>query len=296
MKLLTIRLSSLFLALCLLALPFTANAASKSDIDAKVKAAMDTLYTKSDTSRAMANRAVAILVFPDINKASILIGGTEYGEGALLEGGNTTAYYSTHSTSVGPQFGGQVKTQVYMFMTKQALNDFRDSVGTTTFGADGGVAILDMSPRGRTDPTKEADAPVLSYTYSSKGFIFGAGVEGTTVKRINTIQLSGVNFALDSADLTPASMAILDNAVGTLNQRDKIDVEVAAHTCSIGNSAYNQDLSERRAESVMKYLVSQGISAADITAKGYGATQPVGNNDTREGRAENRRVELRMLE
>jgi len=295
MKLLTIRLSSLFLALSLLILPFTADAASKADIDAKVKSAMSTLFAQSDNARETASRAVGIMVFPDINKAGLLIGGTEYGEGALLEGDRTTGYYSTSSTSVGPQFGGQTKSQVYMFMTKQALNDFKNSAGTTTAGVDGGAALLDISPHGHTDPGK-ADAPVISFTFSSKGIMLGGGAEGTTISKLNVIALSGVNFALNSAELTPASMAILDDAVTTLNQRGNPDVEVAAHTCNIGSRDYNQALSERRAESVMKYLESQGISDRSMTARGYGPTQPVANNDTRAGRAENRRVELRILE
>ena len=73
-------------------------------------------------------------------------------------------------------------------------------------------------------------------------------------------------------------------------------VEVAGHTDSMGSEAYNQGLSERRAQSVQDYLVSKGVKAQRLTAKGYGESMPVASNDTDAGRAENRRVELIVLD
>jgi OOP family OmpA-OmpF porin len=73
-------------------------------------------------------------------------------------------------------------------------------------------------------------------------------------------------------------------------------VEVAGHTDSTGSETYNQGLSERRANSVKDYLTSQGVTATRLSAKGYGEAQPVASNDTKEGRAENRRVELIVLD
>jgi len=108
------------------------------------------------------------------------------------------------------------------------------------------------------------------------------------------IKLDGVHFESDSAELTPASIAILDKAVKTLKRRSDINVEVAAHTDSTGSDAYNLDLSKRRAASVMHYLSSHGIDAKRMTSKGYGESSPIANNKTKEGRAKNRRVELRV--
>ena len=113
---------------------------------------------------------------------------------------------------------------------------------------------------------------------------------------VEIIKLSGINFEHDSADLTAASSATLDKAVATLNRRSDIKVEVAAHTDSSGSDTYNQALSDRRAASVMDYLVSHGISADRLSSKGYGESQPITGNDTAEGRAQNRRVELRVME
>jgi len=108
------------------------------------------------------------------------------------------------------------------------------------------------------------------------------------------IKLEGVYFNHDSAKLRSTSIATLDKAVATLKRRASIHVEVAAHTDSSGSDEYNQALSERRAASVMDYLVAHGIDASRLTSKGYGESQPVASNATKEGRAKNRRVELRV--
>jgi len=108
------------------------------------------------------------------------------------------------------------------------------------------------------------------------------------------IKLDGIHFPHDSAKITPAAAAILDKAVTTLQRRSSIKVEVAAHTDSSASDEYNQALSDRRAASVMSYLQSHGISASRLSSKGYGESQPVATNATKEGRAHNRRVELRV--
>ena len=111
---------------------------------------------------------------------------------------------------------------------------------------------------------------------------------------VEVISLKGVNFKYNSADLTTASMAILDNVTATLTRRSDINVEIAAHTDSDGAEAYNLELSDRRAASVMAYLISHGIDGNRMTSRGYGETQPVASNTTDEGKAQNRRVELRV--
>lgn len=108
------------------------------------------------------------------------------------------------------------------------------------------------------------------------------------------IKLDGIQFPHDSARITPAAAAILDKAVNTLKRRSDIKVEVAAHTDSSASDAYNLALSNRRAASVMSYLESHGISASRLTSKGYGESQPIASNATKEGRTQNRRVELRV--
>ena len=107
------------------------------------------------------------------------------------------------------------------------------------------------------------------------------------------IDLRGVNFAFDRAELTAESTAILDQAVDVLNRYPALKVEVAGHTDSVGTDAYNQGLSERRAKTVYDYLTGKGIAADRLSGpNGYGEGKPIDTNDTSEGRARNRRTEL----
>ena len=110
------------------------------------------------------------------------------------------------------------------------------------------------------------------------------------------IILRGVNFAFDSAKLTPQSQVILDEHVGVLKKERNITVEIAGHTDGSGPEDYNQGLSERRAKSVMEYLISNGIPTENLRAVGYGESNAIASNITREGRAANRRVEFRIFE
>jgi outer membrane protein OmpA-like peptidoglycan-associated protein len=108
------------------------------------------------------------------------------------------------------------------------------------------------------------------------------------------IVLRGVNFAVDSARIESTAEALLDVAVQVLRENSDIRVEVAGHTDSTGSDAYNQGLSERRARSVVNYLVRKGIDGARLSSVGFGESQPVADNATQDGRAQNRRVELNV--
>jgi OOP family OmpA-OmpF porin len=108
------------------------------------------------------------------------------------------------------------------------------------------------------------------------------------------IELPNVNFELDSAVLTRDSTTTLDGAVATLNRYPELAVECAGHTDSTGTDEYNQKLSEARAHSVCEYLASHGIDRSRLTEQGYGESRPIADNETDAGRAENRRVVLRI--
>ncbi|HKK22742.1 MAG TPA: OmpA family protein [Pseudohaliea sp.] len=101
-----------------------------------------------------------------------------------------------------------------------------------------------------------------------------------------------VNFAFDSAELDAASRRALDAIVDVVKAHGSVTLGVIGHTDSSGAEAYNQRLSERRAGAVREYLVSQGVDPSALTASGRGEAEPVASNDTREGRKQNRRVEL----
>ena len=106
------------------------------------------------------------------------------------------------------------------------------------------------------------------------------------------LMLDGVNFDNDSAKLRPESIEILDKAAESLKQWGETRVEVGGYTDSVADDDYNLKLSQRRADTVRTYLINKGIAGDRLTAKGYGETSPVADNDTEEGRFKNRRVEL----
>ena len=108
--------------------------------------------------------------------------------------------------------------------------------------------------------------------------------------------LQGVTFENNSAQLTPNSTLTLDSVAEILKRRPNFKVEVRGHTDSSGSDEYNMQLSQRRAEAVMDYLVSRGVEADKLSATGYGETDPVAPNDTADGRAQNRRVALEFTE
>lgn len=104
--------------------------------------------------------------------------------------------------------------------------------------------------------------------------------------------LEGVNFDNDKADLRPEALTVLDQAADSLKEWGDVKVEVAGHTDSVSSDKHNLRLSQRRADAVRRYLISKGIAADRLTAKGYGESSPVAGNDTAADRYKNRRVEL----
>ncbi|RLJ20468.1 hypothetical protein DJ031_05420 [bacterium endosymbiont of Escarpia laminata] len=120
----------------------------------------------------------------------------------------------------------------------------------------------------------------------------GATVDALGCEQNVAIVLRGVNFKIDSDELTDDSVGILDRVAATLVANPDIAVEVSGHTDSDGDAVYNKDLSQRRAETVMAYLVINGVTADNLSAMGYGEENPMVGNDSLEGKAQNRRVEL----
>ena len=108
------------------------------------------------------------------------------------------------------------------------------------------------------------------------------------------IVLRSVRFDFDKSTIRPDAAPVLNEAVATLKAEGGIAVIVEGHTDSVGTDASNQKLSHRRADAVRQYLVKHGIPANRITAEGFGESRPVASNDTADGRAQNRRVELRV--
>lgn len=106
--------------------------------------------------------------------------------------------------------------------------------------------------------------------------------------------LENLLFATNSFEIAQQSYAELDQWVRFFQGRFDINIELSGHTDNVGSEEYNMELSEKRAGSVAKYLMSKGINILRITVAGYGATRPISDNDTEEGRRRNRRVEIKF--
>ncbi|HZX78085.1 OmpA family protein [Lysobacter sp.] len=124
----------------------------------------------------------------------------------------------------------------------------------------------------------------------------GTGVD--VVRQGDNITLnmpSGITFDFDKSNLKPEFYPVLDNVARTLQQYNQTVVEVAGHTDSVGTDAYNQKLSEQRANAVAGYLQSRGLNRDRFIVVGAGESRPVASNDTESGRAQNRRVEITLV-
>lgn len=120
----------------------------------------------------------------------------------------------------------------------------------------------------------------------------GAKVDGDGCVLAQTLTMKDVTFETNSSKLTLNGQRILDQVVAFLNSDDKVNLSIEGHTDSRGSDAHNLKLSQERASSARSYLVSKGVAAGRLTAKGYGETRPVANNDSDAGREANRRVEM----
>ncbi len=109
------------------------------------------------------------------------------------------------------------------------------------------------------------------------------------------ITLRGIYFDSGKATIRPESYPVLDDALRVLQANPNVIVEIAGHTDSVGGDAYNLRLSDARANSVRTYLITRGIAASRLIARGYGETMPIASNGTRDGRQMNRRIEFRVL-
>ncbi len=154
-------------------------------------------------------------------------------------------------------------------------------------------------------------------TYTVKVFAFNQWMETDRPLRINqwnapvtidftiqvfidtiykrTIPLEGVKFAFNEARLLPESYPILDKWVQYLKEHPTMIVEIASHTDSVGPEQHNLRLTRKRAEAVRNYFIQKGIAPNRLIARGYGEYQPIADNGTPEGRAQNRRVEIRVI-
>jgi lipid-binding SYLF domain-containing protein len=168
----------------------TESAASKTSgatgkrqtINADVDSTLARLYATVNGSRELVSKARGVLVFPSVISAGFFVGG-QYGEGALRVGRRTTGYYNTVTGSFGLQIGAQSKAIIFLFMTKEALDKFRNSEDWAV-GVDATIAVLKMGANGNLD-TSTATAPVQAFVLTNAGLMAGVSLEGTLVTRLN---------------------------------------------------------------------------------------------------------------
>ncbi len=160
----------------------SSRAGSAHDIDVGVDATLDRFFYNVRGARELARKSVGMLVFPSVVKAGFGFGG-EYGEGALRIHGRTVDYYNTVSASVGFQLGIQERSVIIMFMTPEALSQFRHTAGWKV-GADASVAIITVGVGGSID-TNKITSPVIGFILDPKGLMYNLTLEGTKISRIN---------------------------------------------------------------------------------------------------------------
>lgn len=155
----------------------------KQEIDAAATSALSRLSTTMPGSRELVSKARGVLVFPSVLAAGLGIGG-EYGEGVLRVGGRSVDYYSTVSASFGLQIGAQSKAVIFLFMTEDALNKFRNSQGWTA-GVDASVAVVKAGANGDVD-LNTATQPVNVFVMTNQGLMANLTIEGTKISKLKT--------------------------------------------------------------------------------------------------------------
>ncbi|WP_163557522.1 OmpA family protein [Halomonas sp. NO4] len=202
---------------------------------------------------------------------------------ATIEGGATSA---SSDTSPRPWYqqpvvcgiaGGLAGGGIGYATSGESDEETGAAIGFTTGAAIGGLLCADRTPEPEPEPEPMPEPEP----------------EPAPEPEFEPVVLSSdVNFAFDSAELRPAAESRLNEVAERLRENRDINVTIAGHTDSIGSAEYNRDLSQRRADSVRDYLVSQGIDTNRMRTVGYGEERPVATNETDAGRAQNRRVEI----
>jgi lipid-binding SYLF domain-containing protein len=159
-----------------------AAASRRQEIDAAVNGTLSRLGSTVQGSNELMAKAQGILVFPSVKKAAFIVGG-EYGEGALRVSGATVGYYSTAAASFGFQAGAQSTAIIFLFMTRDSLEKFRNSKGWSA-GADMGVSVAKVGANGAIDTTS-ATSQVVALVLTNAGLMADLSLAGTKVTRLD---------------------------------------------------------------------------------------------------------------
>src|SRR5215469_16377422 len=169
------------IATALLFLGTVAMALDTAALNTQVSATLDKFYALSPQHKALADKAAAVLVFPDITKGGIGVGG-EHGDGALQEGGKTVGYYSISGASIGLTLGLSHHSQVILFNTPEARDKFLNS-NNWSVGADTSVAVMKKGAGGNYD-TQSLSKPVNVFVFGERGLMGDASLGGAKISEI----------------------------------------------------------------------------------------------------------------
>jgi lipid-binding SYLF domain-containing protein len=156
---------------------------SASELTRESREALDKLYKNVPTAKAISEKAYAILVFPSVVKAGLLIGG-QYGEGTLFRSGKPIGYYNTGGVSYGLQAGAQTYGYALMLMNKTAVDDLNAAGGFEVGVGPSVVLIDDENAYGKNITTKTTDEDVYAFIFNQAGLMAGLGVQGNKITPI----------------------------------------------------------------------------------------------------------------
>jgi lipid-binding SYLF domain-containing protein len=163
-------------------IPAASLAASKSEIDRSATQALTTLYKNTTDAKALADKAVAVLVFPSIVKGGFIIAG-QFGDGALRKKGKTAAYYRSLAGSYGFQAGIQAFGYVLFFMDNESVQYLENSAGWE-LGTGPSLVVLDEG-FGKVLSTTTLQKGVYAFVFDQKGLMGGVGIQGSKITKIN---------------------------------------------------------------------------------------------------------------
>ena len=152
------------------------------EIDVAVDVAIERFHKQVIGAKELIAASKGMLVMPNVVKGAFIIG-AEYGEGALRVDGETVGYYNTISGSIGFQIGGQAKDIILLFMTDDAIKQFRASSGWEA-GVDGNVALITIGAGERADTTTSKD-PIVGFVFDAKGLIADISLKGAKFTKLN---------------------------------------------------------------------------------------------------------------
>ncbi len=179
--------------------------------------------------------------------------------------------------------------------SSQVVSDYGECVRTGFWSSDMNTPECDPSLAAKLE-AERLEAERLAKLSADEAAARAAAIQPAAARLMSVSDSGDVAFAFDSAALTNAAIEELQQVSAKVSGYSKIErIEIIGYTDAVGPEGYNQQLSERRAQSVRKALADAGLPADLMEAKGMGEANPVADNNTREGRAQNRRVDINIV-